>query len=128
MSTKNSNDTSWDRTSDLPICSTTPEPPRSPIYLFIYLYLVWCKAAGHKFSKNLGTSLEIWVTRNKIFTENPQMLGTTVCNLYGQVTCHTVFVPFWYQKYSQRIEPTYIRTNQIEINNIGVLLTVSQKC
>jgi len=23
---KNSNDTSWDRTSDIPICSTTPQP------------------------------------------------------------------------------------------------------
>jgi len=26
MSMKNSNDTSWDRTSDLPICSTAPKP------------------------------------------------------------------------------------------------------
>jgi len=26
MPMKNSNDTSWDRTSDLPICSTAPEP------------------------------------------------------------------------------------------------------
>jgi len=26
MSMKNCNDTSWDRTSDLPICSTAPQP------------------------------------------------------------------------------------------------------
>ena len=33
MSIKNSNDTSWDRTSDLPICSTvTTVPPRAPFY------------------------------------------------------------------------------------------------
>jgi len=28
MSMKNSNDTSWDRTSDLPICGTAPNPMR----------------------------------------------------------------------------------------------------
>ena len=97
------------------------------IYLFIYLYLVWCKAGGHKFSKNLGTTLEFWVTWNKFCTENPQMLGTTVYNLYGQVTCHPVFVPSWCQKYSHRVEPTYIRINQVEIYHNGVLLTLSQK-
>ena len=30
-----SNDTSWDQTSDLPICSTAPY-----IYIYIYIYIV----------------------------------------------------------------------------------------
>jgi len=29
MSMKNSNDTGWNRTSDLPICSTAPKPLKS---------------------------------------------------------------------------------------------------
>jgi len=34
MSMKNSNDTSWDRTSDLLICSTTHSE-----YIYIYIYI-----------------------------------------------------------------------------------------
>ena len=91
----------------------------------LYIYFVWCKARGLKFSKNFGTTLEFWVTWNKFCTENPQILGTTVYNLYGQVTCHLGFVPSWCQKYSQRLVPTYIRINLIEIDHSGVLLTIS---
>ena len=39
MSMKNSNDTIWNRTSDIPICSTAPRPnapPRSPVDLRMY--------------------------------------------------------------------------------------------
>jgi hypothetical protein len=43
MSMKNSNDTIWNRTSDLPICSTVPEPlchhQRSPNGEYIYIYI-----------------------------------------------------------------------------------------
>jgi len=40
---KNSNDTIWNRTSDLPICSKTPEPlcyrGLTAIYIYIYIYI-----------------------------------------------------------------------------------------
>ena len=41
MSIKNSNYTIWDRTSDLPICSTAPEPLyyRGPLSLYICMYV-----------------------------------------------------------------------------------------
>jgi len=35
MLTKNSNDTSWDRTSDLPICSTAHMYKNKNIYVYI---------------------------------------------------------------------------------------------
>jgi len=48
MSMKNSNDTIWNRTSDLLICSTAPEPLcyRGPPYIYIYrafsIYIYIC--------------------------------------------------------------------------------------
>ena len=47
---KNSNDTSWDRTSDLPICSSAPQPLcyRGPIYIYIYIYIYMGKKQYHE--------------------------------------------------------------------------------
>ena len=47
MSMKNSNDTSWDRTSDLPICSTAPQPlcyrgPNIPLQPLQKNYILNC--------------------------------------------------------------------------------------
>ena len=42
MSMKNSNDTTGNRTRDLPTCSVVPQPtalPRAPIYIYIYIYM-----------------------------------------------------------------------------------------
>jgi len=46
MSMKNSNNTSWDRNSDLPICSTVPEPlcyldPNISLYVLLLSTVIY---------------------------------------------------------------------------------------
>jgi len=62
MSMKYSNDTSWDRTSDLPICSTAPSPLchcGSPLFSVYRIYIPTVKGPGREINHSPPSSAKV---------------------------------------------------------------------
>jgi hypothetical protein len=71
---ENSTDTSWARTSDLPICSTATVPPRSPytvcvcvcVYIYIYIHIyMHARARARAHTHTHTTHIYSWVCYNE---------------------------------------------------------------
>jgi len=69
------NDASWDRTSDLPICSTAPLPrPCTHKYLFYFLTYVYVGHSILMHIKFLSLRFTLLLSWNRRFWNNPEVL------------------------------------------------------
>ena len=80
MSVKNSNDTIWNRTRDLPICSAAPTYKHKLcvcVYIYIYIYIYKHNGKSHSFIRSfvysfIYSSIRVFFPSSVYFTTGPQ--------------------------------------------------------